>query len=93
MSKNHQYGSTVRLECTFYSYDNQVVNPQSVKLTIYNYKYEIIDTFSVPTPNEKGMYIYDYVTEEREGRFYYEWHGTYQGNPYLKRGILQTRFI
>jgi hypothetical protein len=91
----YQYGTTVRFEVSFYDLDNVPIEPDSVKIIIYNQKYEQIYTEVLTTNNQVGIgnYFYDYVTPSKEQKLYYEWYGTINGKPSLKRGTFMTKFM
>lgn len=89
----YQCGNTVRFECKFYDFDGNKINPDLVKIVIYNYKYEVIQEKVVDSSINIGDYFYDYITEKKEQRLYYEWYGEINGKPSLKRGEFATRFI
>lgn len=92
-TSTYQCGNTVRFECKFYDFDNNKVNPDVAKLIVYNYKYEIIHEKLVDGGVNLGEYSFDYVTENKAQRLYYEWYGEINGKPSLKRGEFATRFI
>lgn len=91
----YQYGNTVRFEVDFFDFDGQPIDPDMTKIIIYNYKYEIIfqETLGVNNRTGVGRYYYDYITEEKEQKLYYEWYGEINGKPALKRGDFMTKFI
>lgn len=89
----YQYGNTVRLDCSFHDFENNKIKPDLVKIIFYNYKYEIIFETVVPEGNIVGDYFYDYITESKPQRIYYEWYGEINGKPSLKRGEFVTKFI
>ena len=95
MAKVYYTGTSVRLTCDFYNFEGLLTNPDTVKITIYDYKYEIIDSISMGSSNNAGVgkYYYDYLTDLKESRYIYEWYGEIDGKPSLKRGSFQTRFI
>lgn len=93
MSNVYQSGNTVRLECKFYDFYNNPVNPDVVKIILYNYKYEILKEFLVNQSADVGSYYFDYKTEDEPQRLFYEWYGEINGKPSIKRGELYTRFI
>lgn len=94
-TNTYQYGNTIRFECSFYDFDNEKVDPDIVKMIIYNYKYEILHEVCL-TQNDRsdvGDYIYDYPTDKKEQKLYYEWYGKINGKPALRRGEFMTKFI
>lgn len=91
----YQYGNTVRLECKFFNFGGQPVDPTLIKVVIYNSKYEQISSINLTVSNrlDIGDYFYDYTTEKKEQKLYYEWYGEIDGKPSLKRGTFMTKFI
>lgn len=91
----YQYGTTVRFEVNFFDFDGQAIEPDSVKIIIYNQRYQQIYTETLTSNNQLGVgnYFYDYITEDKEQKLYYEWNGTINGKPSLKRGSFMTKFI
>ena len=95
MSNAYQFGNTVRLDCVFYGFDGERINPDLVKLILYNSRYEILKEEFMKTENQRniGEYFYDYITEDKRQTLYYEWYGEMNGKPSLKRGSFITNFI
>lgn len=89
----YQYGNTIRFECTFFDFNGIQVNPQMTKIVIYDYKYNELFNSSGLKKINVGEYYYDYVTQSKEQKLYYEWYGEIDGKPSLKRGEFMTRFI
>ena len=91
----YQYGNTVRFECTFYEFDGEKVNPDLIKITLYDIRRNEIYFESLGMDNQKslGEYFYDYTTEPKEQKLFYEWYGEINGKPSLKRGEFMTKFI
>lgn len=91
----YQYGNTVRFECTFYDFNGNKIDPDMVKIVVYNYKYQVLFTEVLGINNKKnvGEYFFDYVTESKEQKLFYEWYGEIDGKPSLKREEFMTRFI
>lgn len=89
----YQYGTTVRFECTFYNFIGEPVEPELVKIVVYDFKYNIIYSGTGLKSSTVGQYFYDYTTMNKEQKMFYEWYGEIDGKPSLKRGEFQTRFI
>lgn len=89
----YQYGTTIRFEVKFFDFDEEAIDPTDVKLTIYDSKYNKIHESSGVPRGVVGEYFYDYVTEEKEARLYYEWLAIIEGKPSLRRGTFMTRFV
>lgn len=88
----YQYGNTVRLECTFFDFNGNKVKPDVVNVIIYDYKYNVLFNGN-GIEASLGSYFYDYITEKKEQRLYYEWYGMINEKPSLKRGEFMTKFI
>ena len=91
----YQYGNTVRLECDFFDYTELKIDPQMVKVIIYDAKYNILTSETLGGANRRniGEYFYDYTTPKKEQKLYYEWYGEIDGKPSLKRGSFITKFL
>lgn len=83
---SYQTGNTVRLSVEFKDWDGANVDPESLKLIIYDYQYSKVSEQTVRDSNKtsKGNYYYDYVFE-KDGGYIYEWKGMIQGLPSLIR--------
>lgn len=90
--KTYQYGNTVRLECAFHDFEGKKVDPQIVKVIIYNHLHKKIHE-GVGTRKGVGEYYYDYTTEGKQGRVIYEWYGEIDGKASLKREQFVVKFI
>lgn len=88
----YQYGNTIRLECVFFDFNGERVDPHTVKLIIYDERYRKISE-GLGIRVSVGEYLYDYTTEEKQQKIYYEWFGEIDGKPSLRRGEFMTRFI
>lgn len=90
-----QAGTTVRLTCKFYDPNGFLTTPTSVKLTFYDYRYQIISEINLNATNtlEEGVYFYDYTTDAEEMKYIFEWHGMIDGFPSIKRDSFTTLFI
>lgn len=97
MDTVYQSGNTVRLECTFEDFNGYKVDPDTIKVIFYDYRYTKINEIIIGLSNKKstGVYYYDYVTpvNEENKRVYYEWYGEIDGTPALKRGSFIVRFV
>lgn len=90
----YQYGNTVRFECSFYNFDEVKVDPDLIKIVIYDHKYTQLSETVLGASNklDVGEYFFDYPTEEKEQKLYYEWYGEINGKPSLKRNSFVTQF-
>lgn len=97
----YQYGDTIRFECLFNDFDGQKVDPETIKIVIYNQKYKPLTTIIFGSPEQErdiiqrslGEYYFDYTTQEKEQKLYYEWSGVIGGTTSLHRGSFMTKFI
>lgn len=87
-----QRGNTVRLLATFKDWDGVPIDPDIVKVIIYNRQWQQVLDFELGPGNrvETGQYFYDHVPEQA-GTFYVEWHGRIDGQPSLHRDTLTVR--
>lgn len=92
-NKSYQSGNTVRLTCEFYDFVGNLTNPNIVKLKIYDYKYNLLEEYTNITNVEIGKYYFDYVTDDKNKSYIYEWYGELEGTPSLKRGSFLTKFM
>jgi hypothetical protein len=89
----YQYGNTIRFECTFFDFEGNKIDPDVAKIIIYDYRYNVVFNGEGLKKVGVGEYFYDYTTEMKEQRLYYEWYGEIDGKPSLKRGEFMTKFI
>jgi hypothetical protein len=85
-------GNSIKLKCKFRDYNNELVNPTSVYLTIYDLNGRILEENNVT--NNKGGYEYFFVfTPDDETIYVYEWRGVISGVVSLRRKKLEVRFV
>jgi len=91
----YPYGSTVRLQCSFFDFNGEKIDPTIVRIIIYTSRYEqlLSETVGGANRTDIGVYHYDYTTEKKDQRLYYEWYGEIDGKPSLKRGSFMTKFM
>ncbi|MGD6876746.1 hypothetical protein [Bacillus infantis] len=90
--KSYPAGTTVRLHCTFYDFDNEKVDPSLLKVLIRNYQQQIVEQLT-PTKKITGEYYLDYITPNKPQTVYYEWYGEIDGLPSIKRDGFVTKFM
>lgn len=93
---SYQAGNTVRLQCIFKDFDGNKVDPSNVQVTIYNYRYTILDRVILGGESrlDIGTYQYYYQTDtEDEMKYVYEFRGEINGIVSLKRGSFRTFMI
>lgn len=95
MSTRVQAGNTVRLQCKFYDYEGNLINPSFVKIVFYDYQYNktFEQTLDAKYRLATGIYFYDYRTEFVEKRYIYEFYGLIGGLPSIKRSEFLTTFL
>lgn len=94
--QSYQRGDTIKLTCTFYNFEDIAVDPAEVKITFYDSSYvQISETILDATHRTgTGTYFYDYIaTVDKDTRIIYEWYGTIDGTPSIKRGSFKIVFI
>lgn len=91
----YQFGTTVRFVVNFYDFDGNPIDPDIINIIIYDQKYNQIFSQVVDSNTKTGVgsYFYDYITAPKEQKMYYEWNGTINGKPSLKRGTIMTKFM
>lgn len=83
---------TVRLVAQFRDFNGNAINPDNVKLTIYNKQQEIIETITEGiTDNTQGNFHYNYVATNSD--FIFEFSGFFNSKPVLSRQLVQVKFI
>lgn len=89
---NYTVGDTVRLTATFKDWNGKLVDPSSVKVIIYDSRYNKLEEIIVTKePDTVGIYTCDYVFNT-SGDFIYEWNGDINGTPSLTRRRIRTSF-
>jgi len=78
-------GDTVRLKSEFKDYNGELVDPDDVKIIIYDSRYKKIEEFT-PSRSEKGRYCLDYTIPSGETNImYFEFQGKIDDKPVLGR--------
>lgn len=88
-------GDTVRLKCHFKTFNGNSVDPNDIKLTIYDSTKTQIEQFILNDTNKEnvGVYFYDYVPALELNEFIFEFGGSYNNKPILARDSVQVKFI
>ena len=84
-------GSTARLSCKFTDFKGEFVDPEVVKLIIYNYKYKVLEEHTVSMKNELGEYVHNLITNEKPQTYIVEWYGEIDGYPSINREQFITK--
>lgn len=89
-----QRGNTVRLTAVFKDWGGDAVDPDMVKVVIYNREWQKIDEVPLGVANrlQVGEYFYDYVAAQI-GTIYVEWYGMIGATPSLHRSALTVKSI
>jgi len=90
-----QGGNTVRLTAIFKDWGGDPIDPDAVKVLIYNREWAKISEYTLGPPNRTGVgnYYYDYVPAAVNTTLYVEWHGMIDGLPSLHRSALTVNRI
>lgn len=90
----YQIGNTLRLQAQFKDFDDVLTDPDSVSLIIYNSDYSVEETLT-PTKTSIGIYrAYWTIPSGTSGATYiYEWSGTINEYPSLKRELFKVSFV
>lgn len=87
---------TVRIQSSFYSFDNALTDPDVVKLKIYTSGQALVDEFILNESNKMTMGQYEYyytVDRDRTGStFFYEMYGELDGHPIVDREKVKVVF-
>ncbi|QHJ71629.1 hypothetical protein [Planococcus halotolerans] len=81
---------TVRLNVQFRDFNGNAINPESVKLVIYDKQELVVETITEGVIDlSQGNYFYDYTADSD---FIYEFSGIYFGKPVVAREAVQVKF-
>lgn len=98
LPNKYQTGNTIRLTCNFEKEENGEkvkYNPDVVTITFMNYKYEVLQVFTLTETNIKrvGEYFFDYTLPEEPTRIIYKWEGLLDNKVFQKRNTMDVTFI
>ncbi len=94
--QTYQRGDTIKLTCTFVNFNDAPVDPTEVKIIIYDATYTKISETILDNTHRTGTgtYFYNYIADvDKDTKIIYEWYGTIEGTPSIKRGSLKIVFI
>ena len=94
--KTYQRGDTIKLTCTFVNFSDAPVDPTEVKMIIYDANYNQVSETILDATHRTGTgtYFYNYIADvDKDTRIIYEWFGTIDGTPSIKRGSFKIVFI
>lgn len=82
--------STVKIVGEFYNYEEQLIEPQNIKLIIYNEKWEKQEEFIMGLSNKikDGSYFLEYLLPSRPQKLYYEWNAIIDGSTSISRDTI-----
>lgn len=88
-------GDTAKLTCEFRDWNDELVDPENVTVTVYNEYWEKLSQASDTDifRESQGKYYYEYVTPMTTGIVIYEWRGMISGKPSIKRNQLELFFV
>lgn len=84
-------GSTARLSCKFTNFKGEVSDPDIVKLTVYDYKYRVLQEHTVTEKDEIGEYVHYLITNVKPQTYIVEWYGEIDGFPSIHREQFITK--
>jgi hypothetical protein len=99
MNKVYVSGNTVFIHCIFYNKNTgEPINPQLVKLKIYNKAYNAVEDFLSVAHNSShdiGYYEVEFDTPPNleETLYYYSWEAEIDGKNAVNRGKFTTKFM
>jgi hypothetical protein len=87
-------GSTVRLSAKFTDVEGIPKNPDTVKVVLYDYRFNKLEEFVLGEENHVGTgeYVFDYITPMIERKIHFEFYGEISGNPVIERDSFVTKF-
>ncbi len=79
-------GEVIRLKCTVKNFDNNLTDPTSHEIKVYDGGGTLLATITNPAYGSQGVYHYDYVipTTASKGMFYYVWKTTSSGQDSIE---------
>ncbi|MDW7673791.1 MAG: hypothetical protein SCK28_04555 [Bacillota bacterium] len=85
---SYQGGNAIRLTAQFKDWDGENVEPDLVKVIIYDRNYKKLQEHSIGQANrlDTGLFYFDLVINE--GLYVYEWYSEIDGLPSLKRNLI-----
>lgn len=93
---SYQAGNTVKLQCVFKDFAGNNIDPANVQVTVYNYRYTILQRLILGAESrvDLGTYEYYFQTDtEDEMKYIYEFRGDINGIVSLKRASFRTYMI
>lgn len=91
---SYQVGNTLKMTIVFKDFNDELVDPDTIKFIVYDAAFSKILTSSIGPLNRTGLGEYFYLfTPLSEGRFTYEWFCELQGLPSLKRIPIDIRKV
>lgn len=87
-------GDTVRLMVNFLTFNGLEVDPENIKLKIFDNEKLFIEEIDINANNkvEQGKYFYDYTPVSNKS-FIFEFTGIYNDKTILSRGKVDVKFI
>ncbi|MBE2924759.1 hypothetical protein HPJ95_09645 [Anoxybacillus flavithermus] len=87
-------GDTVRLKCHFKTFDEQLIDPADVKLTIYDSQKKLIEKFILDDSHKEnvGIFYFDYILPMNQSEIIFEFSGVYNNKPILVRDSVKIQF-
>ena len=87
-------GSTVRLSAKFTDVEGNPKNPDTVKVILYDFRFNKIDEYVLGEENhiDVGEYVFDYIAPMMERKIHFEFYGEIGGNPVIERDSFITKF-
>ncbi len=89
-------GSTIRIQVTFKDFNDNLIDPSSTKLVIYDKTGKEISDYSPLVKDSLGIYHFDYttpITIKKDTQYYCEASGIIDDNTVLCRDTFTTQFI
>ena len=102
----YQSGNSVKLNATFKDYSGDAVDPDIIRLKLYDSNLTLLDTMTIGAEHRLavGSYFYIYQLPAQSETayptdpitmysYYYEWYAEIKGSVSLKRAKLDVSFL
>ena len=87
-------GDTVRLSAVFKDWAGDLVNPDNVRVKIYDARQQEVTSAYLGEQNRSSLgHYFWFYTPQIEGFFIYEFSGELDGNTVLRRRDCEVKFV
>lgn len=94
MPNTARSGETIKLIGKFHDFDGTLVDPETVKLILYNERQKQIQEILLNSANKEsiGVYSYLYIVPFDMEYIYFAFEGDINGTPSLGRDLIEIIF-